>query len=61
MQLGGLVELSAYGKKLKCLAQWRGDIGLVTGHNLVMWSSNPGFNCPINKRDVKKVYNERSN
>ena len=61
MKTGDLVELSAYGKKLKCLSQWRGDIGLVTGHNLVMWSSSPGFSCLVNKRDVKKVYNERSN
>ena len=55
MEIGDLVELSAYGKKLKCLRQYRGDTGLVIGHNLVMWSKFPGFNCIINCRDVKKV------
>ena len=55
MEIGDLVELSAYGKKLKCLSQYKGDIGLVIGHNLVMWSKLPGFNCILNSRDVKKV------
>ena len=55
MKIGDLVELSAYGKKLKCLSRWRGDIGLVIGHNIVMWNSLPGFSCLVNSRDVKKV------
>ena len=55
MKIGDLVELSAYGKKLKCLSQHRHDTGLVIGQNLVMWSSLPGFKCLVNKRDVKKV------
>lgn len=55
LKIGDLVELSAYGKKLKCLKKWHGDTGLVIGNNLVMWSTAPGFNCLVNDRDVKKV------
>tara|TARA_B000000557_G_scaffold182817_1_gene149396 strand:- start:476 stop:655 length:180 start_codon:yes stop_codon:yes gene_type:complete len=55
MKIGDLVELSAYGKKLKCLRQHQGDTGLVIGHNLVMWSKMPNFKCLINDRDVKRV------
>ena len=55
MEVGDLVELSAYGKKLACLTPHRGDIGLVIGHNLVMWSKMPNFKCIINDRDVKRV------
>jgi len=55
MKKGDLVELSAYGKKLKCLSIHIGDTGLVIGNNLVMWSRLPDFKSIVNPRDVKKV------
>lgn len=55
MKKGDLVELSAYGKKLKCLSIHVGDTGLVIGNNLVMWSRLPDFKSIVNPRDVKKV------
>ena len=55
MEIGDLVELSAYGKKLKVLSRFRGDTGLLIGHNLVMWSKFPNFNCLVNDRDIKRV------
>ena len=56
MKKGELVQLSAYGKKLKCLRHIGEDLGLVlTGGfdcALVQWSSltRP---MPMNRRDIK--------
>jgi hypothetical protein len=55
MKKGDLVVLSAYGNKLKCLQDFRGDIGIVIGHNIVMWSSRPNFTCLVNDRDIKRA------
>ena len=55
MKVGDLVELSAYGKKIKCLSDLAGDTGLLIGPNIVMWNSIPGFKFPVNRRDIKKV------
>ena len=62
MNKGDLVELSAYGKKLKMLSRFKNDVGIVvTGcrddagwwpSGQVMWSS--GFFL-MNRRDIKKV------
>ena len=55
MKVGELVELSAYGKRLKSLARFELDVGLLIGKNIVMWSSVPGFKCPVNSRDIKRL------
>ena len=55
MEIGDLVQLSAYGKKLKILEEFRDDIGLMVSMGIVMWSSRPGYRCPVNRRDIKKM------
>ena len=58
MKKGALVQLSAYGKKLKCLRHIGEDLGLVLSGGfdaaLVQWSSltKP---MPMNRRDIKVV------
>jgi len=57
MKKGDLVELSAYGKKLKILENLRGDIGIVVDPYFnaaqVMWARR-GFRH-MNRRDIKRV------
>ena len=54
-----LVELSAYGKKIKMIQRLRDDVGLIlkVDHNnqtmYVKWSKS-GFKW-VNRRDIKKV------
>ncbi len=54
-----LVELSAYGKKIKMIQRLRNDVGLIlkVDHNnqtmYVKWSKG-GFGW-VNRRDIKKV------
>ena len=55
IEVGDLVELSAYGNSIKLLKEFQGDIGLYIGGNLVMWSSKPSYSCIVNRRDVKKI------
>ena len=55
LKVGDLVELSAYGKKLKCLKDFRGDIGILITTCSVMWSKNPHVKSLVNRRDIKKV------
>ena len=57
IKIGDLVELSAYGKSLKLLSEFREDVGIVIDWNVVMWSSKPSFSCIVNRRDVKKIKN----
>ena len=58
LKKGDLVELSAYGKKIKILSDFHGKYGLVLqahfGSVLVEWphKTKP---LPINRRDIKKV------
>ena len=61
MNEGDLVQLSAYGKKLKILSRFKNDVGIVlTSHGpsgwwpsgQVMWSSGCFL---MNRRDIKKV------
>jgi len=62
MKVGSLVELSAYGKKIKILESYVGDIGLVlTSHfesALVQWTqkSRPRH---MNRRDIKHVRSKK--
>jgi len=57
VKIGDLVELSAYGKKLKVLNDLKGDIGIVIGYNFgsahVKWTRR-GFH-QMNRRDIKNV------
>ena len=55
MEIGDLVQLSAYGRKLKILEEFRHDVGLMVGIGIVMWSSRPGYRCPVNRRDIRKL------
>ncbi len=58
MKLGDLVQLSSYGKKLKCLSEYRDEVGILITQNLVMWSNKPGFKCPVNRRDIRRARND---
>ena len=57
LKTGDLVELSAYGKKVKVINRLQGDVGIIlrccidSAH--VKWSKS-GF-CWVNRRDIKKV------
>ena len=55
MNIGDLVQVSAYGKKRKLFKNVQNDTGILITQNLVMWSSMPGFKFPVNRRDIKKV------
>ena len=41
MKVGDFVELSAYGKRLKCNREMRGKVGLVVEVDTVMRPANP--------------------
>lgn len=57
LKIGDLVELSAYGKKIKTVDRLRGDVGIIltccfeSAH--IKWTRS-GF-CWVNRRDIKKV------
>ena len=61
MKIGDLVQLSSYGKSLKCFDYLMGDIGLVTDINSsktifrVTWSKRPGCSNNMYRRDIKYV------
>ena len=55
MKVGDLVQVSAYGKKLKLFESVKNDTGILITQNIVMWSSMPNFKFPVNRRDIKKV------
>jgi len=59
---GDLVQLSSYGKRLKCYARWRGKVGVVVesyvhggnmGHK-VLWSGEVNMSY-MRIRDVSHV------
>ena len=60
LEVGDLVELSAYGKKLKCFKSYHGDTGILIAGHWVMWSSNPNYKCLVNRRDVQKIKPKKS-
>ena len=55
MKIGDLVQLSAYGQKLKMMESLRGDIGIVINYYFdsahVKWTAR-GFRH-MNRRDIK--------
>ena len=61
MKIGDLVQLSSYGKSLKCFDYLRDDIGLVMNINStgdiyrVTWSKRPGCSNIMYRRDIKYV------
>lgn len=57
MKVGDLVELSAYGKKLKCFKAFTGEIGILLTPNLVMWSNLDSRVSLVNRKDIKKIRN----
>ena len=55
MEIGDLVVLSAYGKKIKMLKEFRGQFGILISKYSVMWTQHPNFICPVNRKDIKKL------
>jgi len=61
LNIGDLIELSAYGKKLQCLEHYRGNVGMVLNSHFesvyVNWVSKSDGDRMItnrmNRRDVK--------
>ena len=60
MQVGDLVELSAYGKKLKCFLRLHGHHGIVIKrlHEYSVWKIywfGKAFNNVMSRKDIKHV------
>ena len=58
LKKGDLIQLSAYGKKLKLLERFKDDVGIIMSESPihaahVMWASGVFFH--VNRRDIKKV------